>query len=99
MNGTHDNGQYYCPAGAGGAFPSLTLRSNDRMCNFCRELTVYRVFERTGLLPGTAGFARWKAEYRPRFYQRFGFHAPAPVPQTLTCSGQAAQPVFEACAP
>jgi hypothetical protein len=100
MNGTHDNGQYFCAADATGAFPSLTLRVNDRMCNFCREMTSYHVFDRTGLLPaGNVGFARWKTEYRPAFYQRFGFRVPAPVPQVLQCRNQMSQPVFEDCVP
>lgn len=93
MNGTHDNGEYYCGPGV-----SLNLRANTRMCNFCREMTAYRVFDRTGLLPGSTGFSAWKSEYRPAFYQRFGFKVPSgPIPQTLTCPGETAKPVYEAC--
>jgi hypothetical protein len=100
LNGTHDNGQFYCKADASGAYPSLTLRSDDRMCNFCREITAYRVFDRTRLLSGTTGFATWKASYRVPFYQRYGFKVPSTVPQTLKCpEDSAARPVFEACAP
>jgi len=94
MNGTHDNGEYYCGPGV-----SLNLRVNDRMCNFCREMTAYRVFDRTGLLPGTTGFATWRSSYRGAFYQRFGFRVPSPVPQTFTCPGGSAQSLFEACVP
>jgi hypothetical protein len=75
MNGWHDNGQYWCPANNAGNYPSLGLRVQ-RMCNFCRELTVYRVFERTGILSGANAFADWKAMYRPRFYERFKFVVP-----------------------
>ena len=96
LNGTHDNGEYYCPANSDGSFQSLTLRVNDRMCNFCREITAYRVFYRTGLLPT---FDTWKTDYRTPFYQRFGFKVPSPVPQTLTCPGGSAQPTVEDCAP
>jgi hypothetical protein len=92
MNGTHENGEYYCGPGV-----SLNLRVNTRMCNFCREMTAWRVFDRTGLLPGNTGFAVWKSDYRSAFYRRFGFRVPSPVPQTLTCPGGTAQPVYEAC--
>jgi hypothetical protein len=99
MNGMHDNGEYYCPADAAGRHPGLGLRVR-RMCNFCREMTAFRVFERTGLLPESSGFARWKNEYRPRFFARFGFDVPATVPQVVQCPNQAqARPVFEACVP
>lgn len=95
MNGTHDNGEYWCAPGE-----SLTLRPN-WFCNYCRELTVFRLFYRTGLIPGAnaAAFANWKAMYRTPFYTRFGFQKPAVVPQTVMCTGQAAKPVYEACTP
>ncbi len=35
LNGTHDNAQHY---GGNGL-----LRDDDRMCNFCREITAYRI--------------------------------------------------------
>jgi hypothetical protein len=94
MNGTHDNGKYWCTAG------DLTLRVS-RLCNFCRELTAFRVLFRTGIIPGSVqqAFATWKAMYRQPFFTRFGFTVPTPVPQTLRCSGEADKPVFEACAP
>jgi hypothetical protein len=100
MNGTHDNGQYWCTADVTGAYPSLTLRV-PRMCNYCRELTAYRVFERTGVLSGPSSFDTWKSTYRSRFYERFAFEVPdGPLPQTLTCrGGGTAEPVFEGCAP
>ena len=73
---------------------------DDRMCNFCREITTYRVFDRTRILPGTSGFATWKSHYRGPFYQRYGFKVPSPVPQTLKCpEDSAARPVFQACVP
>jgi hypothetical protein len=100
MNGTHDNGQFFCAASSSGTYPSLTLRANDRMCNFCREITAYRVFDHTRILPGTSGFATWKSEYRTPFYQRYGFKVPATIPQTLKCpEDAAARPVFQDCAP
>jgi hypothetical protein len=100
LNGTHDNGQFYCQATSSGSYPSLTLRVDDRMCNFCREITAYRVFDRTRILPGTSGFATWKSQYRTPFYQRYGFKVPATVPQTLKCpEDSAARPVFEDCTP
>ena len=100
MNGTHDNGQFFCAANASGSYPNLTLRVDDRMCNFCREITTYRVFDRTRVLSGSAGFASWKSEYRAPFYQRFGFKVPATVPQTLRCpEDSAARAVFHDCVP
>jgi len=96
MNGTHDNGQFYCAAAGA---PSLTLRVQ-RMCNFCREMTAFHVFERTGVIAQQNAFATWKTTYRPRFYLHFPFRAPTPVPQTLTCApGGAATAVYEACLP
>lgn len=99
MNGTHDNGQYWC-APDDQAYGSLTLRP-DRMCNYCRELTGYHVLRRTGLLPEMNGFETWKTSYRAPFYETFGFFVPpGALPQTLECNrGQAATPVYEACVP
>ncbi|HEY0712423.1 MAG TPA: hypothetical protein VGF45_07105, partial [Polyangia bacterium] len=95
MNGTHDNGEAWCGPGQ-----TLTLRPN-YLCNFCRELTAFRLLQKTGVIPGNdaAAFATWKATYRAPFFQRFGFQVPPTVPATVTCMGQAARPVFEDCAP
>jgi hypothetical protein len=93
MNGTHDNGAYFC------AGESLTLRP-DRFCNFCREMVAYRVFYRTGVLSGTndAAFETWAGVYRSPFFERFGFTVPTPVPQLAECDA-GDMPVYEACAP
>ncbi len=93
-NGTHDNGMYYCSG------ESLNLRV-DRFCNFCRELIGFRLFYRSEVIGGneTAAFGVWKSMYRQKFFERFGFTVPTPVPQTLTCSGGAAQPIWEPCVP
>jgi hypothetical protein len=100
LNGTHDNGQFFCQASSAGTYPSLTLRSDDRLCNFCREITTWRIFDHTRILPGTSGFATWKSQYRAPFYARFGFEVPNPTPQTLKCpEDAAARPVFTACTP
>ena len=95
MNGTHENGTYWCAPG-----DSLTLRAG-RFCNFCRELTAFRLLFRTGVLTGTTqqAFAAWAARYRQPFFRRFGFSAPTPVPQTVRCPGQMDRPVYEACVP
>jgi hypothetical protein len=94
MNGTHENGKYWCAAGM------LTLRPS-RFCNFCRELTAFRIFFRSGVLGGSVqqAFNTWKASYRTPFFQRFGLVVPDPVPQTLRCDGEAERPVYEACTP
>ena len=98
MNGTHENGQAFCAA-EDERYGNLLLRS-PHLCNFCREMTTYRIFERTGMLSGTAGFATWKAMYRPAFFQRFGFFVPmGPLPQTIECNRGMAKPVYQACMP
>lgn len=99
MNGTHENGQIFCESGDD-RYSNLLLRS-DHLCNFCREMTTYRVFERTGVLAGMDGFATWKAMYRPKFYERFGFFTPpGPIPQTVECNrNQPGTAVYHACMP
>ena len=88
MNGTHDNADFY---GGNGR-----LRVYDRFCNFCRELTTFRILERTGVLPDSAtSMATWIADYRIPFYTTYGFTVPAVVPQTNSDG----EPRFEACAP
>ena len=78
-----------------------TLRTDDRMCNFCREITAFRVFERTQVIdPGAAPFEIWKNEYRQAFYDRFGFKVPPIVPQTNDVRNPSqGDPVYEACVP
>jgi hypothetical protein len=92
MNGTHDNAQFY---GGNGL-----LRDDDRMCNFCREMTAYRVYSRSGILgDDAAGFEAWKATYRPKFYERFPLQVPAVVPQTNDVQNPAqGEPHYQACA-
>jgi hypothetical protein len=93
LNGTHDNATHY---GGNG-----TLRVEDRMCNFCREITAFRVFERTSVLADEAtSFDTWVSAYRTPFYQRFGFKVPAVVPQTNDVRNPSqGTPYFEACTP
>jgi hypothetical protein len=52
------------------------------MCNFCREVSVFRLFERIHVLddPETSWQA-WGLVFRYIYFQRFGFHVPSPVPQ------------------
>jgi hypothetical protein len=91
LNGTHDNAAYYGGSGL--------LRVEDRMCNFCREVTAFRVYQRGGVLgSGDAGFTAWVADYRSAFYSRFPFAVPAVVPQTNDPRnpGQGT-PIYEAC--
>jgi hypothetical protein len=91
LNGTHDNAAYYGGDGL--------LRVEDRMCNFCREITAFRVYQRSGVLAsGDAGFMTWTQEYRAAFYSRFPFAVPAVVPQTNNARNQSqGTPVWEAC--
>jgi hypothetical protein len=80
MNGTHDNGLYYARDDAGSCSESsCTLRVEDRMCNHCREITAYRVFQRSALLDE---HDVWAQNYRTAFYERYGFKVPAVVPQS-----------------
>jgi len=92
LNGTHDNALYYGGDGL--------LRTDDRMCNFCREMTAYRIYSRSGVLGNDdEGFETWKSDYRAAFYQRFPFVVPAPVPQTNDVyDPEEGTPIFEACA-
>jgi hypothetical protein len=96
MNGTHHNGTYYARDDSGSCTPErCTLRAEDRMCNHCREITAFRVFERSGLVPG---HATWASEYRGVFYERFGFQVPAIVPQSNDRNNPAnGTPIYEEC--
>jgi hypothetical protein len=91
LNGTHDNAQYYGGDGL--------LRVEDRMCNFCREMTAFRIYSRSSLIGvGTAGFDTWDADYRSAFFGRFPFFVPAVVPQTNDVQNPASgTPIYEAC--
>ena len=88
MNGTHDNGAFY---GGDGQF-----RTDERFCNFCRELRTFRIYERLGVLddPRTS-LATWEQSYRARFYAHHGFQVPDPTPQRN--SQGAAR--YQACVP
>ncbi len=89
MNGTR-------PANATEFGGDGRLRAPDRMCNWCRELTVFRLMERTSVLPTPAtSWATWTSSFRGPFFERHGFHVPTPVPQ----QNSASEPVFRACAP
>ncbi len=88
MNGTHDNATYYGGDGY--------LRVTDRLCNFCREISVFRLFERIRVLVNPAtSWADWGATYRATYFSRFGFAVPAPVPQ----ENSVGVPMFEDCVP
>ena len=91
MNGTHDNATVYGGSGL--------LRDDDRMCNFCREMTAYRIYSRTGIVEDDeAGFAIWKSTYRPKFFERFPFQVPPVVPQTNNVQNPTqGMPHYNAC--
>ncbi len=82
MNGTHDNADLY---GGNGR-----LRTTDRFCNWCRELTTYRIYQRTSIVED---FDTWKNEYRTPFFEIYGFQVPAIVPQENS-NGES---FFDAC--
>jgi hypothetical protein len=81
MNGTHINGTYFASEEDEGRCREdrCTLRSEGRMCNHCREVTAFRVFERSSVV---ASHDEWVTDYRGTFYERFGFRVPAIVPQS-----------------
>jgi hypothetical protein len=91
LNGTHDNATYYGGDGL--------LRTNDRMCNFCREVTAFYVYARSSVLPmGSAGIETWKASYRAKWFERFPFFVPEVVPQTNDVRNpDEGMPHYEAC--
>ncbi len=76
MNGAHHNSDIF-----GG---SDNLRVMDRLCNWCRELSIFRLYHGIGLLPGNAvrAFSLWEREYRRHFWRVFPFFVPKVVPQT-----------------
>lgn len=99
MNGTHDNGEYWCAPGDE-RYTSLTLRP-DHLCNWCREITAYQVFRKTGVLAGSQSFESWKSMYRMPFWDTYGVFVPdGPIPQEAVCNrGEPGTPVYEACIP
>jgi hypothetical protein len=104
LNGTHDNGVFFYRATAPSSSctqTSCTLRPADRMCNFCREVTALRIFQRTGVLStATAGFDAWVSQYRTPFYGTYGFKVPALVPQSNDISPpDNGATIFQACVP
>jgi hypothetical protein len=87
MNGSHDNALLY-----GGS--NNNLRTNTRMCNWCRELCAFRIYERAGVLPDEqTSWDTWVTSYRSAFYAEFGFDVPAVVPQ----ENSDGEPVFFPC--
>jgi hypothetical protein len=106
LNGTHDNGEYYASAGGSCQASSCTLRVEDRMCNFCREISTYRTLSRSGVLDnGDTGFQLWQDQYRSAFYERFGLLVPGvdfpgSVPQSNDVRNpDQGQRIFEDCIP
>jgi hypothetical protein len=105
MNGTHDNGEFFyqdtAPNSSCQPGTNCTLRVNDRMCNFCREVTTARIFQRSGILATTsAGFDTWASQYRTPFYAAYGFKVPAKVPQSNDVyPPDNGATIFRACTP
>jgi hypothetical protein len=66
------------------------------MCNWCRELATFRLYERVLHLPDqSTALAEWAEAYRAPFYEEFGLRVPNVVPQRNS-SGEG---YFEACVP
>ena len=106
LNGTHDNGEYYAGSGGSCQASSCTLRVEDRMCNFCREIVSFRTFARSGVLDnGSSGFQLWQDQYRAAFYARFGLRVPGvdyegSLPQSNDVRNpDQGQQIFEDCVP
>jgi hypothetical protein len=69
MNGTHDNAHYYGGDG--------DLRTLERLCNWCREITGFRLLERLGIFSTpTSDFSTWINKYRANFYTLYPFNVP-----------------------
>ncbi len=86
MNGVHHNADLYGGRG--------NLRTSTRLCNWCRELVFFRVYERCGLLPDPlTSYQQWVTEYRRGFYDAMGFSVPPRVPQR----SREGRVWFEAC--
>jgi hypothetical protein len=106
MNGTHDNGEYFGDEGGGDCAPDdCTLRSEGRLCNFCREITAFRIFHRGGVLDPETGFDAWVSDYRSAFYERFEFQVPGVhfdglLPQSNDRNNpEDGTQIFQACVP
>lgn len=91
MNGTPGNAEFF-----GREAPENLRPSDARMCNFCRELTAFRILEKTRILddPETS-WTIWAEKYRRPFFAKLGFSVPDRVPQTLSDG----TPVYMACTP
>ena len=99
LNGTHENGEYFGSAGGSCSASSCTLRVDERMCNFCREITAFRIFSRGGPL-AEDDFELWTSDYRTPFYERFGLQVPDLVPQSNDVRNPAnGEQIFQACVP
>jgi hypothetical protein len=69
MNGTHDNAHYYGGDGY--------LRTVERLCNWCREITGFRLLERIDIFSTPASdFSTWINKYRANFYTLYPFNIP-----------------------
>ncbi len=94
MNGTHENGKYFCTAGM------LTLRPAPLLQLLPRtDRLPHPVPHRTARRLGPAGLHHLAQHLPPPFWQRFAFTVPTPVPQTVRCEGETERPVYEACVP
>jgi hypothetical protein len=88
MNGTHDNATVFGGDGY--------LRTTGRLCNFCREITAFRIYERARILPDPeSSLQAWTQSHRAPFFERLGFHTPDVVPQQNN-EGTA---FYQACSP
>jgi hypothetical protein len=87
MNGTRDDNATVF----GG---DTSLRDSDRMCNYCREVTAFRLFERIHVLDDSfTSYPIWEAKCRLPFFNQYGFKVPADVPQ----ESAPGVPVFHPC--
>jgi hypothetical protein len=85
MNGSHDNADYF------GGDGKLRV---DRMCNFCREMSAFRLLERTHVLDDAAtSWDSWKTAFRDQYFAAYPFNTPIPVPQ----ENSDAQEICPAC--
>jgi hypothetical protein len=94
MNGTHDNGAYYC---AGESLNTLVSRFLQLLPR-AHRVPCHVAHPGPAAAIESAAYQVWKRTYRQLFFTRFGFSVPNPLPQTVACQA-GARTVVEDCVP
>ena len=87
MNGRHHNKDTYGGDGQ--------LRDHKHICNWCREITVFRLYEKVGIFKNPNNdFMTWKEKYRDNYYRRKGLSKPEEIP-ARNSEGKAIYPLSQ----